>query len=44
MEKIIAEIFEGLAFDATLTAPSKDGIKDLILKINKKGAAKKITS
>lgn len=41
LEKIIAEIFEGLAFDVKLTAPSKDGGKDLILEINKKGNPKR---
>lgn len=41
MEKMIAEIFEGLAFDVKLTTPSKDGGKDLILEINKKGDSKK---
>ncbi|WP_263603461.1 restriction endonuclease [Chryseobacterium sp. PET-29] len=41
LEKIIAEIFEGLAFDVKLTAPSKDGGKDLILEINKKGDTKR---
>lgn len=41
LEKMIAEIFEGLAFDVKLTPPSKDGGKDLILELNKKGIAKK---
>lgn len=41
LEKMIAEIFEGLAFDVKLTPPSKDGGKDLILEINKRGIAKK---
>lgn len=41
LEKMIAEIFEGLAFDVKLTPPSKDGGKDLILEINKKGMGKK---
>lgn len=37
LEKTITEIFEGLAFDVVLTPPSKDGGKDIILEINKKG-------
>lgn len=37
LEKMIAELFEGLAFDVILTPPSKDGGKDLVLEINKKG-------
>lgn len=37
LEKMIAELFEGLAFDVALTPPSKDGGKDLVLEINKKG-------
>jgi hypothetical protein len=41
LERLIAEIFEGLAFDVKLTPPSKDGGKDLILEINKRGKAKK---
>lgn len=41
LEKMIAELFEGLAFDVKLTAPSKDGGKDLIVEINKKRDAKK---
>ncbi|GGG62790.1 restriction endonuclease [Epilithonimonas arachidiradicis] len=41
LEKMIAEIFEGLAFDVKLTPPSKDVGKDLILEINKRGITKK---
>ncbi|WP_052248557.1 restriction endonuclease [Chryseobacterium taiwanense] len=37
LEKTIAELFEGLAFDVILTPPSKDGGKDIILEIIKKG-------
>lgn len=37
LEKTIAELFEGLAFNVTLTPPSKDGGKDIILEIVKKG-------
>lgn len=41
LEKMIAEVFEGLAFDVRLTPPSKDGGKDIILEINKRGVSKK---
>lgn len=41
LEKMIAEVFEGLAFDVILTPPSKDGGKDIILEINKRGVSKK---
>ncbi len=39
MEKILSEIFEGLAFKVKLTPPSKDGGKDLILEMVKEGAS-----
>ena len=37
LEKMIAEVFEGLAFKVELTSPSKDGGKDIILECSKKG-------
>ncbi|MBP1163486.1 hypothetical protein JOE44_000370 [Chryseobacterium sp. PvR013] len=40
-EKTIAELFEGLAFNVTLTPPSKDGGKDIILEIIKEGIPRK---
>jgi len=41
LEKIITELSEGLAFNVILTPSSKDGGKDLILEINKKGTPTK---
>jgi len=37
MERVIAELFEGLAFKVTLTPPSKDGGKDIILECKRQG-------
>jgi HJR/Mrr/RecB family endonuclease len=37
IERTIAEVFEGLGFSATLTPPSKDGGKDVVLECIVKG-------
>jgi restriction system protein len=37
IERTIAEVFEGLGFSATLTPPSKDGGKDVVLECSVKG-------
>ncbi|MBW4422446.1 MAG: restriction endonuclease [Myxacorys californica WJT36-NPBG1] len=41
LERTIAEIFDGLGFDVTLTPPSKDGGKDVILKCQVQGRQQK---
>lgn len=38
LERIVAEIFDGLGFDVTLTPPSKDGGKDVILEFWMQGS------
>ena len=40
LERIVAEIFEGLGFNAELTPPSKDGGKDVILQCSVYGRKK----
>lgn len=37
IERTVAEVFEGLGFSATLTPPSKDGGKDVVLECTIKG-------
>lgn len=37
MERIIAEIFDGLGFKVTLTPPAKDGGKDVVLEFTLRG-------
>lgn len=37
IERTIAEVFEGLGFSATLTPPSKDGGKDVVLECTVRG-------
>jgi len=41
LERTIAEIFDGLGFNVTLTPPSKDGGKDVILKCQVQGQQQK---
>lgn len=40
IERVIAEVFDGLGFDAKLTPASKDGGKDVILECRAKGTRK----
>lgn len=39
VERVMAEVFEGIGFDTTLTPPSKDGGKDVIISCRAKGHA-----
>lgn len=39
VERVMAEVFEGIGFDTTLTPPSKDGGKDVIISCRVKGRA-----